>query len=102
MSVCVAPPIALSPPPAVQIGATLRFPLTMHLSVGNFLRTTSSHPHLVVYVATSVRDGVVFVLEALGTGSHSFTLVFEGVLTGPARCKRALFISYVYVIYSIF
>jgi hypothetical protein len=78
MSVCVVPAISLSPPPAIQIGATLRFPLTMQITVAATLRVASSHPHLVAYVVSSVKEGVVLVLEAVGTGSYSFTLTFEG------------------------
>jgi hypothetical protein len=81
MSVCISPFITLSPPPAIQIGSTLRLMLSMQMAVATAIRAASSHPHLSAYVLSSVKEGVVLVLEALGTGSHSFTLTFKGLQT---------------------
>jgi hypothetical protein len=78
ISICVSPFISLIPPPAIQIGSTLRFALTMQMDVAAALRATSSHPHIAAYVVSSVKEGAVLVLEALGTGSYSYTLTFEG------------------------
>ena len=77
MSVCVPPFIAPNPPPAVQIGSILQLPLTMHAPFAASFRVSSSHSQLAAYVVANAKDGVVLVLEALGTGSFSVTLTFE-------------------------
>jgi hypothetical protein len=79
MSVCVPPFVAPNPPPAVQIGSILQLPLTMHTPFAASFRVSSSHSQLAAYVVSNTKDGVVLVLEALGTGTFSVTLAFEGL-----------------------
>ena len=80
MSLCIAPAITLIPPPAIQIGSTVRLLLTMQMPLAAALAVASSHPHIFAYVASSVGQGVELVLEAVGTGSHSVTVTFQGLL----------------------
>jgi hypothetical protein len=84
MRVCASPSIDLSPPPAIQIGSTARVVLTMQTSLAAALKAASSHARMVTYIESSVKDGVVLVLEGLGTGAYSITVTFEGACSFPA------------------
>ena len=95
MSLCIAPSIALSPPPAMQIGSTLRLLLTMQMPLAAALRVSSSHSHVVAYVASSVGEGVTLVLEAVGTGSYSVMVTFQGLLKHLTFVASA-FLTHVY------
>lgn len=93
MRVCASPFIDLSPPPAIQIGSTLRLPLTMQISVAAALKVASNNPRMAAYLSTSVKEGVVLVLEGLGTGKYSISVTFEGMCIFPALRNCAVVVS---------